>query len=258
MSSFNYGESSDVSKLPASAGAGVERLPASAGAGKERLPASAGAGEERLPASAGAGEERLPASAGAGEDRLPASAGAGEIWNRRYQELRDLAISQLLRHLKFSISASSDPTAALELSRMQQMDDDYHKEMEEQREEDRLIQDYMEKKAKRKQRKAEEREKERLCAEKRRDHQLWMEAEQYRLEAEKDNHQLWMEAEQYRLEAEKDNQTEVELHWRTEQHKLEHPVWCLVNDSAPSFSGNKQTGQHFGRRSWRSSTKTRI
>ncbi len=88
-------------------------------------------------------------------------------------------------------------------------------------EEDRLIQDYMEKKAKHKQRKAEECEKERLCAEKCRDHQLWMEAEQYRLGAENDN------------------RIEEELHWRTEQYRLEHPDWCLVNDSAPSFLGEQ-------------------
>ncbi len=78
MSSFDFGDSSDISKLPASAGVGEERLPALAGAGVEWLPASAGVGVEKLPASAGAGVEKLPASAGAGVERLLASAGAGK------------------------------------------------------------------------------------------------------------------------------------------------------------------------------------
>ncbi|MCP3662566.1 MAG: hypothetical protein GY696_08745, partial [Gammaproteobacteria bacterium] len=155
MSSFNYGESSDVSKLPASAGVGMERLPALAGVGKERLLASAGVGEERL----------------------LASAGVGEIWNQWYQEIQDLAISELLQHLKFSMSAASDPMVTLKLSMMQQMDDEYHlhKEMRKQMEEGRLIQGYMEKKAKRKQCKADERVMECLWVEKRRDHQHYTE-----------------------------------------------------------------------------------
>ncbi len=112
MSSFKYGESSDVAKHLASASVAETK--------------QAGVGVERLPASAGAGEERLQASAGVGEDRLPALAGAGKIWNWRDQDLQDLAISEFLQNLKFSMSGSSDPTVALMLRMMQQTDEKYH------------------------------------------------------------------------------------------------------------------------------------